>query len=176
MNIKLVGKNIEVTDAIKEYIEKRLERLDKFSSDNTDITVTCSVEREEQIVEMQVNQNGEFFRVEEKNNDLYASIDLATDRIERQLRKEKEKKAKKNKDASIRDKVLNLFVSEHKENDKSLTKTKYYDVKPLSVEDAKKKLEDRREDLFLPYVDAETGEVNVIYKRDDGTFGIVLPE
>lgn len=177
MNLKVMGKNIEITEAIKEYIEKRVERLEKFEGDNTEVTVVCSVEREEQVVEIQINQNGEFIRIEEKNDDLYASVDLAIDKAERQMRKEKEKKAKKNKDASIKDKILKTFVPvEGKEEKRDVSKTLYYDVKPLTLEDAKKKMEERNDDLFMPFVDAETGEVNVLYKRDDGTYGIVIPE
>lgn len=177
MNMKVVGKNIEITGAIKEYIEKRLGRLEKFEGDNTEVTVVCSVEREEQVVEIQINQNGEFIRVEEKNDDLYASIDLATDKAERQMRKDKEKRAKKNKDALLKDKILNSFVPEEgKKEKRDVSKTVYYDVKPITIEDAKNKMEERNDDLFMPFVDAETGEINVIYKRDDGTYGIVIPE
>ena len=106
MNIKVTGKNIEITDAIREYIEKRCERLEKFEGKNTDVNVVCSIEREDQIVEIQINHDGEFLRVEEKNADLYASIDLAMDRAERQLRKEKEKIRKKQ--LSIADKFRKI--------------------------------------------------------------------
>ena len=92
MNIKITGRNIDVTDAIKDYVEKRLERLEKFEGNNTDVNVVCSVEREDQIVEMQVSHDGDFIRIEEKNPDLYASIDLAIDKVERQMRKGKEKR------------------------------------------------------------------------------------
>ena len=102
MNIKVVGKNIEITAAIKEYIEKRVEKLEKFEGKNTEVTVVCSVEREEQIIEIQINQNGDFIRIEEKNNDLYASVDLAIDKAERQLRKEKEKRVEKNREVSLK--------------------------------------------------------------------------
>lgn len=176
MNIKVVGKNIEITAAIKEYIEKRAERLEKFEGNNTEITVVCGVEREEQIIEIQINQNGEFIRVEEKNDDLYASVDLAIDKAERQLRKEKEKRLDKNRDLSLKDKVLNLFKGGDDEHDGEITKTKTYEVKPITVEDAKLKLEDEKDDLFMAFVNAETDKVNVIYKRDDGGFGIVVPE
>lgn len=178
MNIKVVGKNIEITAAIKEYIEKRVERLEKFEGANTEITVVCSVEREEQIVEIQINQNGDFIRIEERNNDLYASVDLAIDKAERQLRKEKEKRVEKNREASLKEKVLGLFKNGtiDDENKGKITKTKTYDIKPLTVEDAKLKLEDARETLFLPFVNVETNQVNVIYKRTDGSLGIVVPE
>lgn len=176
MNIKVVGKNIEITDAIREYVEKRVERLEKFEGKNTEVTVVCSVEREEQIVEIQISQNGEFIRIEERNDDLYASIDLAIDKAERQLRKEKEKRVEKNKDASLKDKVMNLFKGNSTEHEGDITKTVTYDIKPLTVEDAKLKLQSERDKLFMPFINVETNEVNVIYKKNDGSLGIVIPE
>lgn len=176
MNIKVVGKNIEITAAIKEYIEKRVEKLEKFEAKNTEVTVICSVEREEQIVEIQINQNGEFIRIEEKNNDLYASVDLAMDKAERQLRKEKEKRVDKNREESLKEKVLGIFRGGDEENIGKVTKTKCYDLKPITLEDAKLKLEDKKDILFMPFVNVETKEVNVLYKREDGSYGIVVPE
>ena len=175
MNIKVVGKNIEITGAIREYIEKRLERLEKFEADQTEVTVVCSVEREEQIVEIQINQNGDFIRVEERNTDLYASIDLVTDKAERQLRKDKEKKARKNKEASIKDKSLSVFVDDNNESI-GVSKVLYYETDPMTLEDAKKELEAKSDDLFMAFVNSKTGEVNVLYKRREGSFGVVVPE
>ena len=176
MNIKVVGKNIEITDSIREYVEKRVERLEKFEGKNTEVTVVCSVEREEQIVEIQINQNGEFIRIEERNDDLYASVDLAIDKAERQLRKEKEKRVEKNKDASLKDKVMDLFRGSNSEHKGDITKTLAYDIKPITIEDAKLKLDSERDSMFLPFVNVETNEVNILYKRKDGSFGIVIPE
>lgn len=175
MNIKITGKNIEVTGAMKDYIEKRLERLEKFANDNTDINVVCSVEREEQIIEIQVSSGKDFLRVEERNEDLYASVDLALDKAERQLRKEKEKRIEKSQGGSFKAEYAGGIAPEVNETEDGITNTVYYDIKPLAVEDAKVKL-NTTEDLFLPFVNAETSEVNVIYKRSNGTFGIVVPE
>ena len=175
MNIKVTGKNIEITDSIREYIEKKAEKLEKFEGKNTEINVVCSVEREEQIVEIQINHDGEFIRIPEKNQDLYASIDLAMDRAERQLRKDKEKKLDKNRETSLKDKILGMFKGDDVEHAGQITKNKNYEIKPISVEDAKLKLEEKK-DMFLPFVNIETNEVNVIYQRGDGTYGIVVPE
>ena len=175
MNIKITGRNIDITDAIREYIEKRLEKLEKFEGKNTDINVVCSVEREDQIVEIQINIDGDFLRVEERNNDLYASVDLALDRVERQLRKEKEKRVEKNQGNSLKNKIIDLFKKEDRETEGEVTKTLVYEIKPISVDDAKLKLEGK-DDIFLTFVNSETNEVNVLYKRGDGTFGMVIPE
>lgn len=174
MNIKVTGKNIDVTGAMREYIEKRMERLEKFSNDNTDVNVVCSVEREEQIVEIQISNGSDFVRVEEKNEDLYASIDLAIDRAERQLRKEKEKRVEKHQGASLRGRYEEV-AKENVAAEDEVTNTVYYELKPLSIEDAKIRLS-ASEDLFFTFVNAETSKVNVLYKRAAGTFGIVIPE
>ena len=176
MNIKVVWKNIEITEAIRDYIEKRFEKFEKFELDNSEITVSCSVEREEQIVDIQINKSGDFIRIEERNNDLYASIDLAIDRVARQLRKDKEKKLDKSRNESLKDKIMGIFKDETPDRTGEITKTKVYEAKPLSVEDAKLKLLDKKEDLFIVFNNVETNEINVLYKREDGSFGIVVPE
>ena len=175
MNIKVTGKNIEITDAIRDYIEKKCERLEKFEGRNTEVTASCSVEREDQIVEIRIKTDGGFLRVEEKNNDLYASIDLAIDRAERQLRKDKEKRSLRNRNESLKDKLMGMFGNEDSEEKGQVTMIKSYEIKPISVEDAKLKVTETK-DMFLPFVNVETNQVNVIYQRGDGTFGVVVPE
>lgn len=175
MNTKITGKNIEITGAMREYIEKRLERLEKFASPNTEVNVVCSVEREEQIIEIQISTGREFLRVEERNADLYASVDLAIDKAERQLRKEKEKRIEKNQGGSSRADMSEGTSSDIHEEDDDITNTVYYDIKPMSIEDAKIKLKSSI-DLFLPFVNSETSKVNILYKRSIGGFGIVIPE
>ncbi len=176
MNIKVVGKNIEITDSIREYIEKRFEKFEKFELDDQNITVTCGVEKEEQFVEIQINLNGDYIRVQEKNDDLYASIDLAVDKVSRQLRKEKEKRLDKSRSESLKDKILGMFQSDAPDRAGEITKTKVYEAKPISVEDAKLKLQDKKEEFFIVFRNIETSEVNVLYKREDGSFGVVVPE
>lgn len=175
MNIKVTGKNIEITDAIRQYVEDKADRLQKFEGANTELNVVCSVEREEQIVELQLSHNGDFTKIEERNNDLYASVDLAMDRLERQMRKEKEKKTDKNKDSSLKDKFLDMVSNVFNKDEGEVTKTKCYEIKPLSLEDAKLKLS-ASDDMFLAFIDADSKEVHILYKRNDSTFGLVIPE
>jgi putative sigma-54 modulation protein len=173
MNIKITGKNIEITDAIRDYIEKKIERLEKFEGRNTEVFVTCSTERENQIVEMQIDTDGDFLKIEESNEDLYASVDFAIDKAERQMRREKEKKSDKGKNESIKDIFMNMLQGDNSEKNE-ITKTKTYDIKPITVEDAKLKLEEKQ-DMFYTFINVDTGEVNVIYKREDNSYGIVVP-
>ncbi len=175
MNIRITGKNIDVTEAMRDYVEKRLERLEKFEGKNTEVNVVCSVEREEQIIEIQINYDGEFIRVEEKNADLYASVDLAIDRAERQLRKEKEKRIEKNQGNNLKGKMTENIRMEENNMKGEITKTLVYEVKPISIEDAKMKLEEKG-DMFLPFVNVETNEIDIIYKKGDGSYGMVIPE
>jgi len=175
MNIKVTGKNIEITKAIRDYVNEKADRLEKFEGSNTELNVVCKVEREEQIVEMQLSHNGEFIKIEEKNDDLYASIDLALDRLERQMRKSKEKVADKNKNAEFKDKVQSKQTSDDANRKNEVTNTIMYEIKPIALEDAKLKLSGS-DNLFLPFVNIDTKDVNILYKRNDGSFGIVVPE
>ena len=175
MNIKVTGKNIEITDAIRAYVEDKADRLEKFEGSNTELNVVCRVEREDQIAEMQLSNNGEFFKIEEKNADLYAAIDLGFDRLERKMRKTKEKFADKRKNEGFDEKAarkLNL-ASVSKEDE--VTIVRGYSRKPLTLEDAKIQLANSST-LFLTYIDFDTEDVHVLYKRIDGGFGLVIPD
>ncbi len=175
MNIRVTGKSLEITDAIRQYVNDKADRLEKFEGDTTELNVVCRVEREDQIAEMQLSHNGEFIKIEEKNNDLYAAIDLAFDRLERQMRKSKEKFADKNKMAELKEKELGRIIAPQASKDGEVTVTRTYSLKPLSLDDAKLELADS-EALFLAYVDSISNKVNILYKRVDGSFGIVVPE
>ena len=175
MNIKVTGKNIEVTDAIRQYDTDKADRLAKFENANSELTVVCKVEREDQIAEMQLSHNGEFIKIEEKNDDLYAAIDLAFDRLERQMRKAKERVAARNKSAEFDEKAARRLNVPQVSKNGEVTITRGYSLKPLTLEDAKLQLSDSAA-LFLTYVDFDTKQVNVLYKRVDGDFGLVVPE
>ena len=175
MNIKVTGKDLEITDAIRGYITDKADRLEKFEGSNTELTVVCKVEREDQIAEMQLSHNGEFIKIEEKNDDLYAAIDLAFDRLERQMRKAKEKVAARNKSAEFDEKAARRLNVPQVSKNGEVTITRGYSLKPLTLEDAKLELSDSAA-LFLTYVDFDTKQVNVLYKRVDGDFGLVIPE
>ena len=175
MNIKVTGKDLEITDAIRGYITEKADRLEKFEGANTELNVVCKVEIEDQIAEMQLSHNGEFIKIEEKNDDLYAAIDLAFDRLERQMRKAKERVADRNKNAELNYKESGRLNVPPISRTGEVTVTRGYSMKPLTLEDAKLELADS-EALFLTYVDFDTKEIHVIHKRGDGSFGLVVPE
>ena len=176
MNITITGKEIKATDAIKEYIEKKAERLVKYFGDEIDANVTIKTEGSEQVAQMDVKIGTDRFRAVTAHKDLYASIDKDIDILEGQIRKMKTKKDKQNMTESIRGKE-ELRQEEEKEIEGEIVKTLYYDIKPLTPEDAKLKLKEKAGNIFLTFVNVETGKVNVIFKlKDSLNYGIIEPE
>ncbi len=172
MNIKVVGKDLEVTDAIRDYAEKKMEKLTKYFED-FDGTVTIKVEGNEQIAETRVTCQGATYKAVTAHKDLYASIDKNIDILEGQIRKTKTKREKLTKEATIR-----VGQEENpSEPEDEIIKELYYEIKPMTPEDAKLKLQEKKGNTFLPFVNLEDGKVNVIYKLKDGkNYGLVQPE
>ena len=177
MNIIITGKDLKATEAIKDYVEKKLERIEKyFEGEEIKVQVKIKSEKSSQIAEMQVNVKTYSIRAVTETKDLYASIDKDIDILEGQIRKIKTKKEKMNKDESIRLKESNLSDGTSVV-EKEVIKTLYYDIKPLSVEDAKLKLEEKPGNIFFTFINVDTGKVNVLFKlKDSDNYGVVEPE
>ena len=173
MQIKITGKELKVTEAINDYVERKMERIAKYFED-AEADVVIRVEKTAQIAEMKVSANGEIFRAVTEDKDLYASIDKDIDILEGQIRKAKTKKEKMMKDSSL--KALDVEEKVHEVTDEIL-KTGYYEIKPMIPEDAKLKLQERPSQVFFTFVNVETGKVNVIHKLKDGkNYGLIEPE
>ena len=173
MQIKITGKELKVTEAIHDYVEKKMERVAKYF-DDAEADVMLKVEKNVQIAEIKVSANGEMFRAVTEDKDLYASIDKDIDILEGQIRKAKTKKDKMMRDASL--KALDVQAPVHEVTDEIL-KTEYYDIKPMTPEDAKLKLQEKPSQMFLAFVNVETSKVNVIHKLKDGkNYGLIEPE
>lgn len=174
MEIKVLGKEIKVTEAINEYVEKKLDRIEKYFDEAT-AEVTIRAEKNEQIAEVFVTTNGEKYRAAAEEKDLYASIDKVVDILEGQIRKSKTKKEKMMRDGSLKD--INQSASQKNEITNEILKYGYYEIKPLAPEDAMLELQERPTHNFLPFINVETNKVCVIYKLKDGkNYGIVEPE
>ena len=174
MNIKITEKDLKATESIKEYVEKKMERLQKYFGENFDVFVTIKTEKNMQISEISVNANQENFRAVTEHKDLYASIDKNIDILEGQIRKMKTKKDKLNKDESLKDSYV---VEKEHTIENEILKTAYYEIKPMAPEDAKLKLQERPTQMFLAFVNVETSKVNVIHKLKDGkNYGLIEPE
>ena len=173
MVIKITGKELKITDAINDYVERKMERIEKYF-DNAEAEVIAKVEKNTQIAEIKVLANGETFRAVTEDKDLYASIDKDIDILEGQIRKSKTKREKMQKESSLKE--LNAQKVVHEVEDEIL-KIEYYEIKPMTPEDAKLKLEERPNQMFLTFVNQESGKVNVIHRLKDGkNFGLIEPE
>ena len=176
MNIKITGKELTATESIKDYIDTKAERLQKyFDTDEMDLFVTIKKEGENQVAEMQVTISGDTLRAVTAHRDLYASIDKDIDILEGQIRKVKTKKDKQNMTESIR--LKEELRSEDHEVSNEIIKTIYYSIKPMGPEDAKLLLAGDPQNRFLTFINIETGKVNVLYKlKDNKNFGLLEPE
>lgn len=169
----VVGRNIEVTDALRETIDKKLSKLDKYFHKEMESTVTLIVEKNRQIVEVMVPLSGRIIRAEESTDDMYASIDKVIDVLEKQIRKQKERlKDKKFNGETIRFENIEP-VSEEEEG--KIKRVKKFSIKPMSEEEAVLQMELIGHDFFV-FRNWETEEINVVYKRKDGHYGLIVPE
>ena len=178
MNIQITGKDLKATEAIKDYTEKKLTKLVKyFDTEDLDASVIIRTEREDQIAEINVSYRGENYRAVTEHKDLYASIDKNIDILEGQVRKMKTKRERMNKEDSIRLKDSLETSAKTVQIENEVIKTLYYEIKPMSIEDAKLKLQERVGHTFLAFINVDTGKVNVIYRlKDNVNYGLVEPE
>jgi len=176
INLTITDKELKATEAIKNYIAEKLTRIEKYFGDEEVLAnVKIKMEKNEQIAEMYISASGSIFKAVTEDKDLYASIDKDIDILEGQIRKAKTKKEKMQKDNSI--KQITLSGEEETTIEDEVLKTLHYDIKPMSLEDAKMVLKEKQNNLFLPFVDSSTQKVCIIYKLKDGkNFGVVEPE
>lgn len=174
MKIRIIGKELKITEAINDYVNKKLDRIDKYFED-AEADVTLKTEKNIQTAEICVFTNGEKFRAVTEDKDLYASIDKDIDILEGQVRKYKTKKEKMMKDASI--KTMEIEQDHIAEISNEIIKVSYYDIKPITPEDAVLELQSHPTHNFLAFINVDTGKVNIIHKLKDGkNYGLVEPE
>ena len=174
MRFIIRGKNIEVTEGLKSAVESKIGRLEKYFTDDTEVYVTLSVEKGHQKIEVTIPVKGTIIRSEQVSTDMYVSIDLVEEIIERQLRKHKTKLIAKHQDGgNFREEFLNHEVDAEEEI--QIIRTKYFERKPMYPEDACLQMEMIGHDFFV-FLNAENDEVNVVYKRKNGSYGLIGPE
>jgi putative sigma-54 modulation protein len=192
MKLLLHGKNIEITDAIREYVHQKIEKaVSHFENFTTEVDVHLSVNRnprvaERQVAEVTVYANGTVIRVQEAAEILYASIDLVADKISRKLRKYKEKNfiAKKThfslKDQALENEIevesidYDLMGDRAAELPEEVVRVKYFTMQPMSIKEAWEHLQLVGHDFYM-FSNSETGEINVIYQRNHGGYGVIQP-
>lgn len=177
MNIHITVKNIELTDAIKSYVEKKVAKVKRYFDQVIDVNVVLDVQKNVHLAEVLVNAKGVFLKGAEKSEDLYASIDLAVDKIDRQLVKYKSKlKSKKLIDKKFEQPLrLDVYNVDSLDADDPVSIiTKDIPVKPMDVEEAVMQMDLLNKNFFV-FRNSKSSEVNVVYKRDDGNIGLITP-
>lgn len=173
MKIKVSGKNIEVTDALREAVENKLSKMDKFFMPDVMASATLSVQKNKKIIEVTIPFNGVILRSEESNNDMYAAIDIVVDKLQRQIRKQKTKLQRRVHGESLRfQSIPEVAVGTEEEK---IVKTKKFAFKPMSAEEAVLEMELLAHNFFV-FNNADNNKVNVVYKRKDGNYGLIESE
>lgn len=170
MKVQVRGRNIEVTDALKDYIEKRVGKLNRYIDNLGDAQVTMTVERGLHRIEVTIPVNGMILRGEESTGDMYATADLVVEKLERQIMKYKGKLQRRGVRIISEPSITAPVVSE--EEAPRLVKTKRFAYKPMPVEEAVLQMNLLGHNFFV-FSNAETEKVNVVYKRKDGNYGLI---
>ena len=170
MKFIISGKNITVSQGLKTAVEDKLGKLERYFTPDTEVVVTLSVEKERQKIEVTIPMKGNIIRSEQVSNDMYVSIDLVEEVIERQLRKYKNKIVDKQQAAAE-------YLDKDYEEDEEvkIIRTKKFGIKPMYPEDACVQMELLGHNFFV-FFNAETEQVNVVYKRKGNTYGLIEPE
>lgn len=180
MAIAVRGKNIEITPALRDYVAKRVGKVTKYfdGASMGEITAILTVNKGRHIVEVTVPINGILLRGEEATTDMYASIDLVIEKLEKQIEKYKTKLARKLKSGSFKTELIpasTVVVPAVSEDEFSIVKTKRFAVKPMNADEAVMQMNLINHDFFV-FMNSDTEEVNVVYRRRDGQYGLIEPE
>ncbi|MBQ4232975.1 MAG: ribosome-associated translation inhibitor RaiA [Lachnospiraceae bacterium] len=174
MRYIISGKNIDVTEGLRNAVYDKIGRLEKYFTPETEVHVTFNVEKERQIIEVTIPMKGNIIRAEQESNDMYVSIDLVVDIIDRQLKRYKTKLAEK-KQSSEYFKAEYLEDEDLDDEEIRIIRSKRFAVKPMDPEEACVQMELLGHTFFV-FRNSDTDEVNVVYKRKDGAYGLIEPE
>ena len=176
MKFIIIGKNIDVTPGLKESVESKLGKLERYFTPDTEIHVSLSVQKERQKIEVTIPVKGGIIRSEQESNDMYVSIDLVEEVIERQLRKYKNKLiARHQEGGNFKEEFFEKEDSIEEDSEIKIVRTKKFGFKPMYPEDACIQMELLGHDFYV-FCNAEKDEVNVVYKRKGTTYGLIEPE
>ncbi len=172
MKVRIIGRNIEVTEGLRAAAEKKLSKLDKFFVNDVNATVTLSVEKNIHKIEVIIPFNGALLRAEVRSADMYSAIDAVIDKLEGQIRKQKTKLERRNYDNSLRFNNIKQYDDYDENDEPKIVKTKRFAIKPMSQEEAVLQMELLGHDFYV-FMNGNTEEVNVVYKRKDGNYGLI---
>ncbi len=173
MKINIHGNKVEITDSIQNYIEKKLEKLNRYLENSDDLIakVNVRIKGVEQIIEITIPTHKFTIRAEVSNKDLYAAIDLAIDKLERQIKKNKTRLNNKYKNIDIHDFIFD-YENNEEENDEKIVKRKIIESKPMDEEEAILQMELINHDFFV-FKNVEEECISIVYKRKDGHYGLM---
>ncbi|MFP4200516.1 MAG: ribosome hibernation-promoting factor, HPF/YfiA family [Clostridia bacterium] len=177
MQIEIHGNNIEVTDALRDYIEKKLGKLQRYFEYPLRPQVALLVQKENQRVEITIPiSNGRILRAEVDSENMYSSVDQAVDKLDRQVKKHKTRLNRKAREMpeDLMEEMAREAEEEQEEGEPRLVRTKSFTMKPMDAEEAILEMELLDHDFFV-FTSAETDEVNVVYRRRDGNYGLIEP-
>ena len=173
MKIIIHGKKVKVTNAINDYIENKIGKLDKYLENPDEVTATVSirVKGKDQTVEVTIPVKRYILRAEDTHNDLYAAIDLVSDKLERQIRKNKTR-IKKKSNKGLEDFIIDFKTEKDEEENGKIVKTKLIEKKPMNAEEAILQMNLLGHSFYV-FTNEKTDEINIIYKRKDNDYGLI---
>ena len=171
MEIKYISKNYKISDKLKDIIEKKLQKLEKYFTKDTTIKVACSEQNDICKLEITINSAGLFIRSEVTSDNMYNNIDLSMPKLERQIVKSNKKYKSKFAERVVAD-ALEFLEEEPTTETYKVVKKKTFELDPMTVEDAEAYMEAVGHSFYV-FLNAETGEINVLYKRNDGNLGLI---
>ena len=174
MKITIYGKQMTVRDSLREAVEKKLEKFDKFFGEETEAFVTCKVRKGVKIIEITINYGGATFRCEEENETFLTALDRAIEGLERQIRKNKTRVEKKLREGAFTEHSM-YDDDEYVEEDDFEIRVKTFPFKPMTPEEAILQM-NLIGHAFYAFTDSESGETCVVYKRKDGAYGLIAPD
>ena len=175
MRYKISGKNIEVTPGLKDAVQEKIGKLERYFNQDTEANITLSVEKGRQKIEVTIPVKGHIIRAEQESSDMYVSIDLVEEIIERQLKKYKTKLIDKKQSALSFSEAFLQEEMEAPDEEIKIMKVKRFGMKPMDPEEACIQME-LLGHAFYVFLNADTDEVNVVYKRKNNTYGLIEPE
>ena len=175
MRYIISGKNIDVTEGLKTAVYEKIGKLERYFTPETEIHVTLSVEKERQKIEVTIPMKGNIVRAEQVSTDMYVSIDLVEEVIERQLRKYKNKLIQQKQSSINFNQAFVDDVDDNEDEEVNIIRTKRFAIKPMDAEEACIQMDLLGHNFFV-FRNADTEEVNVVYKRKGNTFGLIEPE
>ena len=174
MNLVISGKNLDITEGLRSAIEEKIGKLERYFTDTTEVHVTLSTEKNRQKIEITIPMKGSIIRAEEVSSDMYVSIDLVEEVIERQLRKYKNKLIDKEQNAAHLSQSF-IEADDFEDEDIQIIRSKKFAMKPMDPEEACVQMDMLGHNFFV-FLNSETDEVNVVYKRKGNTYGLIEPE